>query len=226
MIAILDADGQDPPDLLPVMFMYLNEGYDVVNCIRKKRKENLVYRFLYFMFYRIYSYLVPFEIPLDSGDFSAMKRHIVDHIARVKQRSPFIRGIRSYCGGKKFLLEYERNSRISGKTKYSIYKLFLLAFNGITSFSKFPLRIIFITGFFISLMSLLYLFIIIILKILYNYPQSAGWSSLASLITFFGGLQFIFLGIIGEYLGHVFDFSQCLPSFIVSEKTDETQGVR
>jgi glycosyltransferase involved in cell wall biosynthesis len=222
MVAVMDSDGQDPPSLLPEMFDKIkNDGYDVVNCIRKKRKESTLKRFCYYTFYRLYSRLVPFEMQLDSGDFSAMNRDVADTIASVSQHTPFIRGIRSWAGGKHFNLEYEREARHAGTSKYSVVKLFLLALDGITSFSKVPLRLSIVIGTIVSMASIFYAIFIVIAKLTTGYPgtpEKMGWASLAFLTAFLGGMILTVLGIIGEYLGHIFDAVRGMPPYLVDKK--------
>lgn len=218
MVVVMDSDGQDPPELLPKIFALLDEGHDVVNCVRQKRKESGILKLCYYIFYRIYSRLVPFEISLDCGDFSGMNRKTADIIAGVSQHTPFIRGIRGWTGGSQVNLVYERSARQSGISKYSFRRLVLLAITGITAFSKVPLRIASIAGVTISIASLTYAAVIIVQKLLTGYPALSGWTSLAVLISFLGGMHLTVLGIIGEYLGHIFDAVRGMPPFYIAER--------
>jgi glycosyltransferase involved in cell wall biosynthesis len=219
-IAIMDSDGQDPADLLPVMFKKLKtEGYDVVNCVRKQRKESSFKRACYFAFYRIYKHLVPFELPLDSGDFSACNRKVADIISSVSQHTPFIRGMRAWAGGKQCKLEYEREARQTGITKYSMGKLMTLALDGITSFSKIPLRISIILGISISGLSIVFVTWVLLQKVFGLDPATPrGWASLACLVSFLGGIILTVLGIIGEYIAHIFDAVRGMPPYRISEQ--------
>lgn len=217
-VAIMDSDGQDPPTLLPEIITLLESGHDVVNCVRKKRKEPAAVRLCYYFFYRIYGRMVAFDIPLDSGDFSGMNRRTADILARINQHTPFIRGIRSWAGGSQVELPYERLARQAGTPKYRWRSLFILALTGITAFSKVPLRISIVAGLLISTASLLFSIAVVALKLLTGYPEGyGGWASLATLIAFLGGAQLTVLGIIGEYLGHVFDSVRGMPPFQVAE---------
>ncbi len=215
-IAVLDADGQDPPELLPEFFAKCREGYDVVYAIRKKRKENILKKMAYKMFYIFYRAIVPFNAPLDSGDFSVFTKKVAVFIQSLNERNPFIRGLRSWHGGKQCGIEYERQSRLAGKTKYSFYKLLHLALNASITFSKVPLRFISLSGIVISLISFLFGGKLIVQKMIggINLP---GWTSIATLIIFFGGINLFVLGIIGEYIGHIFDEVKGRPSFLVDE---------
>lgn len=218
-IAVLDSDGQDPPELLPKFFAKCREGYDVVYAIRKKRKENILKRAAYKTFYVFYRAIVPFDAPLDSGDFSVFTKKVAAFIQSLSERNPFIRGLRSWHGGKQCGIEYERQSRLAGKTKYSFYKLLLLALNASITFSKVPLRVISLSGIAISIVSFIFGATLIIQKMIVgiNLP---GWTSVATLIIFFGGINLFVLGIIGEYIGHIFDEVKGRPSFLI----DETVG--
>jgi glycosyltransferase involved in cell wall biosynthesis len=222
VIAVMDSDGQDPPDLLPSMFEKIEKGhYDVVSCVRRKRKESALKRLFYFLFYRLYQKLVPFELPVDAGDFSAMNRNVVDIIAGISQHAPFIRGMRAWAGGRQCNIEYDRPARTAGQTKYSVVKLFILAVDGITSFSKAPLRLSIILGIVVSVASLLYAIYVIVAKVAFNYPsepEKMGWASLAVLISFLGGMILTILGIIGEYLGHIFDAVRGVPPYHITDR--------
>jgi dolichol-phosphate mannosyltransferase len=218
MVALMDSDGQDPPGLLPIMFELIEEGHDVVNCVRKDRKENWVKRLCYYTFYRFYNLLVPFKVTLDSGDFCAMNRRTADILSNSTPHTPFLRGLRSWAGGKQIDLPYKRDARFSGQPKYRFRHLFLLALNGIASFSKIPLRISIIVGLLFSALSLLYAMLVVYLKLFTDVLEGlAGWATLAFLISFLGGAILTVLGIIGEYLGYIFEAVRGIPPFLVSE---------
>lgn len=218
-IAVLDADGQDPPELLPQLFAKCQEGYDVVYAIRRKRKEHIFKRAAYKLFYKFYKMIVPFNVPLDSGDFSVFSKSVADFIKSLNEKRPFIRGLRSWHGGKQFGFEYERQKRLSGDTKYTLRKLFLLAINGLTSFSRIPLRTISVAGILISLGAFFCGIALIIFKFVVGI-NLLGWTSTSVLIIFFGGLNLLVLGIIGEYIGDIFDEVKNRPPFLV----DQTLG--
>src|SRR3990167_165475 len=145
-IAILDGDLQDPPEILPKFFKKLDEGYDAVYAIRKNRKENILKRVAYKSFYRFLKRVSNIDIPLDSGDFCVMNRKVVEAINSLPERNRFIRGIRSWVGFKQIGIEYERAFRHAGESKYTVRKLFKLAFDGIFSFSYVPLQFMFLLG--------------------------------------------------------------------------------
>ena len=216
-IAILDADGQDPPELLPDMFKKCREGYDVVYAVRRKRKENIFKRAAYALFYRFFKAIVPFEVPLDSGDFSVFSRAVADFISSRTEKRPFIRGLRSWHGGKQTAFEYDRQRRLSGEPKYTLLKLIMLALNASVSFSKVPLRLISISGIVMSLIAFLTGVGLIILRYTIGI-NLIGWTSTAALIIFFGGINLFVLGIIGEYIGDIFDEVKNRPIFLVDYK--------
>ncbi len=221
-VGIIDGDGQDPANELCNMFKALDDGYDVVFGVRKKRKEGVFIRFCYYIFYRILNKITKIYIPLDSGDFSVMDKSVVEFIKNVNDPNPFIRGLRSWYGGKQKAYEYERSARKGGNSKYSFLQLIDLAINGVTSCSKWPLRFAVYLGGSVSLLTLLYTVITITLKIFFNYPDdpfSAGWTSLITIIGFVGGMNILVIGIIGEYLSHVFDATMKQPTFIIKETT-------
>src|SRR3990167_8487919 len=145
-VAILDADLQDPPEILPKFFAKLDEGYDTVYAVRKKRKEGVIKKIAYDLFYRILRSISSTDIPLDSGDFCVMNRKVVEAINSLPERNRFIRGIRSWVGFKQIGIEYERAFRHAGESKYTVRKLFKLAFDGIFSFSYVPLQFMFLLG--------------------------------------------------------------------------------
>jgi dolichol-phosphate mannosyltransferase len=216
-IAVIDADGQDPPELLPEMFQKCREGYDVLYAVRRKRKEHLLKRLAYALFYRFFNVIVPFEVPLDSGDFSVFSRPVARFISSRTEKRPFIRGLRSWRGGKQTAFEYERQKRLSGEPKYTVFKLIMLALNASVSFSKIPLRIISVAGIIISLIAFLSGIGIVVLKISVGVDLS-GWTSIATLVIFFGGVNLFVLGILGEYVGDIFDEVKNRPVFLVDQK--------
>jgi len=215
-IAVMDADGQDPPELLPELFAKCKMGYDVVNAVRRERKENIFKRMAYKLFYVFYKAIVPFDVPLDSGDFSVFNKNVAEFIRSLDEKTPFIRGLRSWYGGKQVNIEYERQKRLAGTPKYSFWKLILLAANASVSFSKMPLRIISIAGIGISFVSFFYGTTMIIMKLTMGI-EVLGWTSTAVLIVFFGGLNLFVLGIIGEYIGNIFDEVKNRPPFSIEK---------
>jgi glycosyltransferase involved in cell wall biosynthesis len=203
---VLDADLQDPPEVIGSFLQKWREGYKVVYGVRRKRKEAWPKRASYFVFYRILSLLTPIPIPRDSGDFCLMDRAVVDQLVALPERSRFIRGLRAWVGFRQTGVEYERHGRHAGEPKYGWRKLFGLAFDGIVDFSYRPLQISSFLGFAISTIS-------------YSPQDVPGFSSLILAVLFLGGIQLVTLGVLGEYLGRMFAEVKRRPLYILKEKS-------
>lgn len=216
-LMILDGDLQDPPELLFEFYKYFSKGYDVVYGIRKSRKENLFKKSAYFIFYRILKKISYIDLPLDSGDFSLISRRVADILNKMPEESRYIRGMRSWIGFKQIGVEYERDERIAGKSKYSLSMLINLAFNGIFNFSEIPIRFITKLGIFSVIISLIYFIITLIRKFLY-IDVPVGFTGLLFVIILFGGVQLISLGIIGEYIVRIFFQVKNRPLFIIKNR--------
>lgn len=216
-VAVIDDDLQDPPSLLPSFFNYLDRGYDVAYGERRKRKDNLIKRFPAASFYRLLRILSSIEIPLDSGDFCVMKKHVVEHMLTLPERNPFLRGMRAWVGFKQIAVTYERNARVDGKSNYTFAMMLQLGVNGIFSFSKAPLRFITFIGFIGLGFSVIYSILIISLYFSSGF-EVRGWATLALLILFFGSLNLICLGVIGEYIARIYDETLDRPHSVI-EKT-------
>lgn len=209
---IMDADLQDPPEMIAKMLDKWREGYDVAYAIRKSRKEGAALRFLYATFYRLLKVMANIDIPLDAGDFCLIDKGIVKILCSMPESDPFIRGLRSWVGYKQTGVEYDRQERFGGKTKYSFLKLLRLALDGLVSFSYIPLRLAAISGFVISGLS----FFLIIVLFIKRLPIS-GTTTIAVLILFLGGVQLITIGILGEYIARIYEQVKKRPLFLVKE---------
>jgi dolichol-phosphate mannosyltransferase len=220
VILIIDADLQDPPELLPDMIKLWSDGFDVIYGKRQSRAgESVSKRFFAYSFYRILSKVAGVSIPQDTGDFRLMDRKALDALLSLKERHRFIRGMVSWVGFNQTPLIYKRAERFAGETKYPFKKSLLLAFNAIVSFSYAPLRIASYVGFATSIFAMLYIAVIILLKILgINVP---GYTSMMATILLLGGIQLVVLGIIGEYIGRIFEQGQNRPLYIVSDISGE-----
>lgn len=216
-IAIIDDDLQDPPNLLPRFFAYLDEGYDVAFGERQKRKENLVKKLAYRYFYVVLRRLSSIDIPLDSGDFCVMKKKVVENILTLPERNPFLRGMRAWVGFKQIAVKYDREARIDGKSGYTFAKLAKIGADGIFSFSKFPIRIITFIGF-VGLGVAFTFSLLLVGLYLANEFEVRGYTTLALLISFFGSLNLICLGVIGEYIARIYDETLDRPHSVI-EKT-------
>ena len=213
VVIVMDCDLQDPPELIPELLKKWKEGYDVVHCIRKKRKESLFKRVSYKLFYWLYTRLSDFETLMDSGDFSLMSRRVVNEINKMQEKAKFIRGLNLFVGFRHTAIEYERPGRFKGETKYNLIKLVKLALDGIFSFTTFPLRIMSFLGFCLLLSSFIMILVLVYYKL--SYKLLLGHTMTYVLILFFGGINLFCFGIIGEYIGKIFYETKNRPFYIV-----------
>ncbi|MCX6136927.1 MAG: glycosyltransferase family 2 protein [Ignavibacteriales bacterium] len=214
-VIVMDGDLQDPPELLPEFVEKWREGYEVVYAVRAERKENIFKRTAYKMFYRALHALADIDIPLDSGDFGLMDRRVVDAINRMPERNRFVRGLRSWVGFRQVGLPYSRDARFAGDSKYPLTKLMKLAFDGLISFSTAPLKIATAIGFLVSFCS--FVGILFYLYLFFTTPRVPGFTTLIIILLFIGGVQLITVGILGEYVGRIYDESKHRPMFVVRE---------
>ena len=215
-VMVIDGDLQDPPELLTEFYPYLKQGNDVVYAVRKKRKEGVLKRSAYFLFYRILKSISYIDIPLDSGDFALISRRVVDIMNKMPEESRYLRGMRTWVGFKQIGVEYERSERQAGESKYSFSMLFKLAYNGIFNFSEFPIKFVSRLGGLTVIVALIY-FISVVIKKFFYQEVIEGFTSLLFMIILFSGVQLIALGVIGEYVLRVFFQSKNRPLFIVKE---------
>ena len=209
---VMDADLQDPPEVIKDLVGKWCEGYQVVYAIRKTRKEGMLLRLLYASFYRLLKIMSKINIPLDAGDFCLMDREVVDILSSMPERNPFVRGLRSWVGYNQIGLEYDRQARAKGEAKYTFIKLVKLALDGILSFSDIPLRLSAIFGFITSGVSIL-----LIINLLIKRLPVPGTTLIAVLVLFLGGVQLISIGILGEYIGRIYEESKKRPLFIIKD---------
>ena len=216
-VAMIDGDLQDPPELLEKFYLKIQEGFDVVYGVRRKRKEGISKKLAYRLYYLILDNFAEIKIPLDSGDFSMLRRTVLDEILKIPEQSLFIRGLRSWVGYRQFGYEYERDARLAGDPKYTLGKLFRLAYNGLFSFSQFPVKLLTNLGLIIIVISICYSIYALIAKFLFpDTPQ--GFTTLAISIFMLGGIQLLSLGIIGEYIIRIYDETRKRPLYIISKK--------
>jgi glycosyltransferase involved in cell wall biosynthesis len=214
-VILMDGDLQDPPELIAAFLDKWREGYDVVYATRRARKGESLFKVLTARtFYRIIRSLTNVSIPVDTGDFRLMDRRVIEALGQTRERHRFLRGLVSWVGFRQTGLEYERDARLSGKTKYPLSKMVRFAFDGITSFSEIPLRFATYLGFVVSGFAFVYTIIVVILKFLgENEP---GYTSTMVAILFLGGVQLIGIGILGEYVGRIYDQVKGRPLYLVS----------
>lgn len=213
----IDADLQDPPELLSEFYEYYKKGYDVVYAVRKNRKESFLKKIAYKSFYRLMDKISYIHIPLDTGDFALISVRVAQLMNEMPEESRFLRGMRSWLGFKQIGVEYNREERQSGESKYTLRKLFQLAFNGVFNFSEVPIKFITNLGLLTIISSLSYLAYVIAKKLIYgNVPE--GFTGLLFVLILFGGIQMLSLGLIGEYLLRIFFQVKQRPLFVVKEK--------
>ena len=218
-VTLMDADLQDPPSLLPEMYKYIKEdGYDQVGTRRSNRKgEPVIRSFFARMFYKIINKMSKVEMVDGARDYRLMTRQVVDAILSLCEYNRYSKGLFSFVGFKTKWIDYKNVERVAGKTKWSFWKLFKYAIEGITAFSTAPLSFASFLGVFMCLISLVFIIIIIVKTIMYGDPVG-GWPSLACIILFASGIQLLCIGIIGQYLSKTYLESKNRPIYIVKEK--------
>lgn len=228
-VAVLDADLQDPPEVILDFIRKHSEGYLVVYGIRKNRKEGFGKRFCYWLFYRLLSRASETQIPVDSGDFCLMDKRVVSVINSMPERSRFIRGLRAWVGFRQVGVEYERASRESGQSKYSFRRLFDLASDGIFNFSGIPLRLATVMGFCVAFLSLVGATFTFLQRIFAEWFATIGlapvpgFATIVISILFLGGVQLIFIGILGEYLIRIFEEVKRRPQWVLEDSIGFTE---
>jgi polyisoprenyl-phosphate glycosyltransferase len=215
-VVLMDGDLQDPPELIEQFIQKYKEGYDVVYAVRHSRKgENFFKIFTARAFYRITQRLTNVSIPIDTGDFRLMSRRVVDALQQSRERHRFLRGLVSWVGFNQIGVPYDRDARFAGTSKYPISKMLRFAFDGITAFSETPLRFASYFGFYVSIAAFLVAMSEILIKVFtgYNLP---GYTSTMFAILFLGGVQLIGIGILGEYIGRIYDQVKARPLYLIS----------
>ena len=217
-IVIIDADLQDPPELIPDMIAKWQEGYDVVYAKRKQRKGESIFKLVTAKyFYKFLHAMSDVEIPKDTGDFRLIDRKVAEVFKNMPERNRFIRGMISWVGFKQIPLEYERQERFAGKTKYPLKKMLKFASDGIIGFSSKPLKMISFVGGCTIVLSII-LFIYSIVEKIIKGSTVQGWTSLICAVALFSGVQLLSLGIIGQYIARIYDESKQRPLYIVDEE--------
>lgn len=216
-VVIIDADLQDPPEAIPELARKWKEGYDVVYAVRSEREgEGWFKRLSASLFYRLIYRITDVRIPVDTGDFRLMDRKVVDVLKTMRERHRFPRGMSAWVGFKQIGVHYKRSPRYAGVTKYPFRKMLLLALNAITSFSYFPLQVATYFGFFSAGIAILAIPIVVYLRMA-GIPQFTGQATTLIAVLFLGGIQLISLGVLGEYIGRLYDEAKGRPLYIVRE---------
>jgi dolichol-phosphate mannosyltransferase len=223
-VIVMDADLQDPPEVMLRMIEKWRAGYEVVYAVRSQRQGETWFKLVTAaLFYRLLQRVADVEIPLDAGDFRLMDRRVVLAMRQLREKHRFMRGLNSWVGFKQTPVEYERAERFAGETKYPLRKMLRLAMNAITSFSYLPLRLATYFGFSLAALSLLGIVLTIVLRLAGSHFFEGQATTLVSVL-FLGGIQLIVLGIIGEYLGRIYDEVKGRPLYLVSRAYGIVKG--
>lgn len=216
-VAVMDGDLQDPPEVLAQFVESWRSGSDVVYAIRRNRKEGPLKRLGYFAFYRILRSVADVSIPLDSGDFCLMDRKVVDQLKALPERVRFVRGLRTFVGFRQVGIEYERDARAAGQSKYTFRKLAGLAVDGILNHSGYPLRLVTYLGLLAATAAAL-LASWAVYDAISNQSTPRGWASLIVVMLFLGAIQLVSLGVVGEYVRRIFLEVKGRPTYIVARR--------
>lgn len=223
-VIIIDADLQDPPELIPEMLKYWEEGYDDVYAKRRSRKgESFMKKFTSKMYYKTLQSITNIEIQKDTGDFRLLDRRCVEALKSIRESQRYTKGLFSWIGYNKKEILYDRDPRAAGQTKWNYGKLINLSIDGLTSFTTAPLRWSALIGILISLAGFIYMLVIIFKTLVYGVDVP-GYSSTMVVILFLGGIQLIFLGVIGEYLGRAFYETKGRPLYFIDRYNEEKEN--
>ena len=217
-VVVMDADLQDPPELIPEMIEKWQQGFQIVYAQRVARKgENFIKISFAFLFYRIIKFLSEIDIPIDTGDFCLMDKKVVDILKTMPERNRYVRGLRAWVGFRKTAVTYNRDPRFKGKPKYTFFKSFLLAIDSIVAFSKTPLRIASFLGLTSAVLSFIMMIIILYWRLVYPAAKISGLTIIIIAMFFLGAIQLFSLGILGEYIGRIYDEVKARPLYTIKE---------
>ncbi len=218
VIVIMDADLQDPPELIPEMIEKWRQGYQVVYAQRiHRRKEGYFKRFTAYFFYRLLKRLADVEIPTDTGDFCLIDRQVVDVLNSMPERNRYLRGLRSWVGFQQTAIQFERDPRFAGEVKYTFGKSLALAVNGLVSFSKVPLRISTYVGLLAAVAAILMALLVVYWRIFVPNSRLTGFTMILVAIFFLGAVQLVSIGILGEYVGRIYEEVKGRPLYTLAE---------
>lgn len=217
-VVVMDADLQDPPLVVPELVKKWREGYDVAYAVRQNRKENWFKRTAYKVFYRLLSRISSVTVPLDAGDFCCMDQRVVRILVSMPERTRFVRGLRSWVGFRQVGVPYDRDARYGGEPKYDFWRLVLLALDGFVSLSHVPLRLVTTLGFIMSVFALLLGAFFIVKKMIVGLSPP-GYASTMTAIFLLAGIQLVTVGVVGEYVGHIFDEVKRRPLYVLRRVT-------
>lgn len=217
-VIIMDADLQDPPAVCPLLIKKWEEGYQVVYAQQRSRQDSAFKRFTANLYYRVISSLSPITIPRNVADFRLADRRVVNIVCQMKEYHRYLRGMFSFAGFRQAAVPFDRQARHAGKSQYTLKKQIKLAKDGIFGFSDAPLRLVTRLGFFVSLFSVLGILYAVILKLFFTYITVPGWTMIVVSIFFMGGVQLVMLGVIGEYIGRIYNEVRNRPNYIIAEE--------
>ncbi len=216
---IIDADLQDPPELIPDMIEKWEHGNNIVHAKRIKRKGERKFKLLTASaFYWLLNHLTIIKIPLNTGDFRLIDKRALQEMRKIKETNRFVRGLVSWIGFRQSTIEYERDERFAGKTKYPFRKMIKFALDGIFSFSDKPLKIALNMGFFSILIGIVMIVYAVFGKLFFPEITVPGWASILIAVVFFGGIQLFTIGVIGEYIGRIYDETKKRPLYIIEDE--------
>ena len=217
-VMILDADLQDPPELIPELIAKWQQGYQVIYAKRTKRKqESWFKRFTAYIFYRLLRKLADVNIPSDTGDFCLMDRQVVDVLNAMPERNRYIRGLRAWIGFRQTSVSFERDPRFAGEVKYTFRKSFSLAINSLVSFSRIPLRFSTYLGLLSAILAMLMAILVLYWRLYQTNSPLTGFATIAIAIFFLGSVQLICIGILGEYIGRIYEEVKSRPLYTLAE---------
>lgn len=223
-VVVMDADLQDPPELIPELVEMWKQGYHVVYAQRTKRhKEGWFKRFPAFVFYRLLRRLADVDIPLDTGDFCLMDRRVVDVLNAMPERNRYLRGLRSWVGWRQTSIRYERDPRFAGEVKYTFRKSLSLAANGLVSFSRVPLRLSTYLGLVAAAVAVLMAVLVLYWRIVAPSSPLTGLATIMIAMFFLGAVQLVSIGILGEYVGRIYEEVKGRPLYVLSEVAGFTE---
>lgn len=216
VIVVMDADLQDTPEVIPEFIENYAEGYDVVYARRNQRREHFFLRASYYVFYRLLARISTLQLPVDAGDFGLMSRRVVEEVRRAPERNRYLRGLRTWAGFQQIGISVDRAARRAGHSKYTLVKLLQLAFDGIFSFSIVPLRAAAVIGAMALVLSTMYAAYALVAKIFFD-QSPVGFTALILVITFVSGVNLFFLGVVGEYVGRIYEEVKARPTYVIDK---------
>lgn len=220
-VVIIDADLQDPPEVIPRMIEKWREGHEVVYAVRQSREgETWMKKFLAATFYRLFHSMSKVDVPMDAGDFRLLDRKVIETLRSMRELHRFMRGLTCWVGFRQCAVHYERSARHAGTTKYPVWKSARLALDAITSFSGAPLRWVTGIGFAVAFCGILLLVTVILSRLLNPAGYQPGWTTIVAIMVFLGGIQLISIGMVGQYVSRIFDESKRRPLYCLQEIID------